>query len=477
MKSDPTAGFAPESSQPRAPRAPLAFAQKIYYGLGALLAFSGAQMLMALTFPIYNIELGVDPTLLGLAIMFGRIWDTVSDPAAGVISDNTRSRFGRRRPYLFVGSLLCMILFPLIFFVDPAWTEQQQFVFYSVTSILFLTAYTIYSVPYWALGSEMTPDYNERTKVVAIRTMIGMVGANIIAAWAYRLTQLDIFESALVGVRYVSIGLCAILALFGIVTAFKTQEPYFKVAKTQKKVGFWESIRGVFTNDQAMIVLIVFVISNMGNALVHHLGIYVNTYYIFGGDTKMAASYVAIGGTIGAFISFFSIQPLARISEKIGKRQMMNVCFIMGITGSILKYFCYSVTLPWLQFIPVILLTVSGSGVALMISSIKADVVDYDEMKCGLRREGAFGSAFGYINKGVSAFTALLAGVLLSVSGFNQALGADQDDGAILALRLMFAVIPAVFFVIAYFLLRYYKLTEAQITEIREELEARRGEV
>ncbi|WP_309386270.1 MFS transporter [Cerasicoccus frondis] len=451
--------------------------QKLYYGVGALLAFAGPQILVALTFPIFNIELGVDPALIGLAIMIGRIWDTVSDPVTGVISDNTRSRFGRRRPYMFVGAILCFIFLPVVFFVGGDWSEQDKFLYYAVTSILFLTAYTVYSVPYWALGSEMTPDYNERTQVVAIRTMIGMIGANIIAAWVYRLTQLEVFGTAANGARYITIVIGGALAFFGLITAIKTREPYFKVAKAQKKVGIWESIRGVFTNDQGVLVLAVFVISNMGNGMVQHLGIYINTYYIFGGDTIKAASYVAVGGTIGAFLSFFSIQPLAMLSKKIGKRNLMNLCFIIGFIGSLLKYYFFSATIPWLQYIPVALMTIAGSGVALMISSIKADVVDYDELKCSLRREGAFGSAFGYINKGISAFTALIAGLLLNFAGFDQSLGANQSEDSIFTMRLMFAVIPAVFLLIAYFLLRYYKLTEEKMVEIRGELEARRGEV
>lgn len=456
-------------------RSKLSLAQKLYYGSGALLSFSGSQMLIALTFPIYNIELGVDPALIGIAIMLSRIWDTVSDPIAGVLSDNTRTRFGRRRPFLFVGAILCFITLPIVFLVNDAWSENHKFVFFAITSLIFYTSFTIYSVPYWALGSELTPDYNERTKVIAIRTMIGFIGANVIVAWVYRLTQFELFGNALNGSYYVTLIIVGVLSTFGLLCAIKVREPYFKIAQKQKKVGVWESMRGVLTNGQALLAIGVYVISYMGNGLVQHLGIYINTYYITGGDTNMAASYVAIGGTIGGFLAFFSIQPLAKLSERIGKIRLMNLCLFLGIFASLLKFSFFNATYAWLQYFPVSMMMISSTGLAVMISSIKADIVDYDEVQSNLRREGAFGSAFGYINKGVSAFTALLAGMMLNFSGFNQALGADQAPGSILMIRVMFATIPAIFLLIAYLLLRKYTLTEDRMEMIRSELEARRG--
>lgn len=455
----------------------LAMPEKIAYGGGGILAFSGNQVLMVLMFPLYNIFLGVDPIWIGFVIALSRIWDAVTDPIMGVVSDNTRTRFGRRRPYLVLGGFLCAVTLPLVWMVGHDWTEMQKVAFLIGTSLLFLTSFTIYSVPYWALGSEMTPDYNERTRVVAVRTMIGLIGMHLIMAWVYRLTQIEAFGDPMRGAVWISLLLGVIFVVTGCIAAKWTKERYNKVASSQQKVGLWQAIRDVLTNKQALIVLSAFVIASKGAQVVQHFGIYINTYYIFEGNTVIAATYVGIGGTLGAIASFVAIQPICWLSTRIGKEKTLIYSMLLGIIGSVSTFFFFNPEFPWLQFISVICLSVSASGINLIVSSLKADIVDYDEVKTGLRREGAFGSAFGWVNKGTASLAALFSGFLLAVTGFDQSLGADQLDSALHRMRFYFAVVPVVFLVVSIVIMRYYKLSAETLTEMRQELERRRGEI
>lgn len=455
----------------------LGMPEKIAYGAGGVLAFSGNQVLMVLMFPLYNIFLGVDPIWIGLVIAMSRIWDAITDPIMGVVSDNTRSRFGRRRPYLVLGAFLCTVTLPLVWMVGHDWTEMQKVMFLIITALLFLTSFTIYSVPYWALGSEMTPDYNERTRVVAVRTMIGLIAMHLIMAWVYRLTQIEAFGNPMRGAVWISLLLGLIFIATGCMAAKWTRERYNKVAVNQQKVGLWQAVRDVLTTKQALVVLSAFVISSKGAQVVQHFGIYINTYYIFGGDTVIAATYVGIGGTLGAAASFIAIQPICWISTRIGKEKTLIYSMLLGIVGSISTFFFFNPQMPWLQFISVICLSVSASGINLIVSSLKADIVDYDEVKTGLRREGAFGSAFGWVNKGTASLAALFSGFLLAVTGFDQSLGADQLDSALLSMRFYFAAIPVIFLGLSIFIMRFYTLNAEALAAMRTELEQRRGQI
>lgn len=460
-------------------RAPdrLAMPEKLAYGGGGILAFSGNPVLMVLLFPLYNIYLGVDPIWIGLVIALSRIWDAVTDPIMGVLSDNTRGRFGRRRPYLVLGSVACAVTLPSVWLVGHDWTEMQKVMFMVVTALLFLTSFTIYSVPYWALGSEMTPDYNERTRVVAVRTMIGLIAMHLITAWVYRLTQIEAFGNPMRGAVWISLLLGLVFIATGCIAAKWTRERYNKVAAMQKKVGLWQAIRDVLTNKQALIVLSAFVVASKGAQVVQHFGIYINTYHIFDGNTVIAATYVGIGGTIGAAASFLAIQPICWISTRIGKEKTLIYSMLLGIFGSASTFYFFNPQYPWLQFISVTCLSVSASGINLIVSSLKADIVDHDEYQTGLRREGAYGSAFGWANKCTGSLAALFSGFLLAVTGFDQSMGADQPESALLSMRFYFAVIPVGFLAISIVVMRYYSLSAEVLANMRAELEQRRGKV
>lgn len=134
--------------------------------------------------PVFNISLGMNPVLLSLALALPRLWDALTDPYVGSLSDNARTRWGRRRPFIFVGAIMAGILFMLIWRVPVGWSDWGYFSWLLGFSLLFFTAYTIFAMPYIAMGFELSSDYHERTRVMAVRTFFGSV-AGISIQWMF----------------------------------------------------------------------------------------------------------------------------------------------------------------------------------------------------------------------------------------------------------------------------------------------------
>ena len=189
--------------------------QKFAYSSG-LIADHYAQFGVAwLALPVYNILLGISPQLVTTALALARLWDAITDPVVGSISDNLKSRFGRRKPLIFVGAILTGIAFPLVWMVPEAWGETATFVYLCVAFLIFYTCYSLFSVPYESLGMELTPDYQERTRVYSIRFYISAF-ADLGLPFLFWMGSLAIFTSHLAGVRLVSVGVGILIAATGI---------------------------------------------------------------------------------------------------------------------------------------------------------------------------------------------------------------------------------------------------------------------
>ena len=147
--------------------------KKSAWSIGSITDVYMTNALNYLAFPIFNMGLGVDPRMLGWALGLPRIWDAISDPLMGNISDNIRTRFGRRRPFILIGAILCAVMFALLWTsAASGWSPTAIGWWFMAMVFLYYTAYTIFAVPWGALGLELTSDYNERTRVQAYRTVL-----------------------------------------------------------------------------------------------------------------------------------------------------------------------------------------------------------------------------------------------------------------------------------------------------------------
>jgi len=479
--------------RPTAPEDRISFGQRLIYGLGGLInnllaAASGGMMI------VLNLGLGMNPALVGLLGAIPRLTDALTDPMMGYISDHTVSRWGRRRPYIFAGAIASGIIFALLWQLPRNASENFLFVWFLVGSIIFYLAYTVFATPWVALGYELTPDYNERTRLMGTQNFLSQL-AYIVSPWfLWIMTYKGFFHDQVAGARGLAIIIAVVTIGIGILPALFLKERMKKIAQkemskeeaAQSKTtylaaaaktileffkGFAETVKsGPFLK----LCIATFLVFN-GFILISSFQSYVIIYYVAGGDQTLGAEWAGWSGSVGAMSTFAVIALVTWIGTKIGKRRAFFIATGISMVGYALKWVCYSPAHPWLVVLPAPLQAFGLGGLFTIMPAMVADVVDLDELKTHERREGMFGSIFWWVVKlGMSA--ALLgSGYLLNATGFDVELGGNQSADAITYMRLCDAFIPVIASAIAIWMIVKFPITEAKANEVRETLEARRG--
>jgi GPH family glycoside/pentoside/hexuronide:cation symporter len=450
----------------------LPFIQKAGYGIGAVVTIVAVNSLMQLTGLFYIDLLKISPILMGFAAAIPRIWDAISDPIMGNISDNTRSRFGRRIPYILVGGILVGTIFALLFMVPRDWSKDAIFAYFLVMSLIFYTATTIYGVPHGALGLEMTNDYHERTRIFAYASFIGNVGA-VASPWLYYFANRSIFKDSIEGMKWVCIGLGLILIVSAIICAVTCKEHKLKQAKKQKRVKFWESFKITCKNRTFMMLVIVFVLVITGFQFVMGFSNFIVIYYVYSGDKAAASGLLGWMGTIWAVTGIIGIFPMTWISSRLGKTNTVIFSFAIITIGQLLKIVCYNQTYPWLAAIPTVLLSWGMVMCFTLVNAMNADICDEDELVTGKRREGSYYAVYGWWWKVAVSIACVISGYLLKVTGYNADF-AQQTDSTTFWLRFCEIGLPAALCVVAIVILTRYPLTENRAYEVKALLEERR---
>ncbi|EIQ01813.1 Na+/melibiose symporter-like transporter [Opitutaceae bacterium TAV1] len=463
--------------QPTAPEDKVPVSKRWAYGTGNFTDHMGTDTLMGNANPIFNIELHMDPRMLGVAIGIMRLWDAITDPVVGALSDNARTRWGRRRPFMLAGAIGAGLTFPLIWCVPGGLSPFNVFLWFTGFSILFFLFQTCFTIPWTALGFELTPDYNERTRVMEIRAYMGKA-VGIVGPWMYAFMQLPLWGGdTMLGARWMGLIVGIILIVAGLIPVIFLTERFFKNASGQEKVSILKSVWMTLKNGPFMMMVAITFFTNLGGRTVNHLGFYIGLYFLFAGDKAKQGFLTGVGGNVAFFLGLACVFVMNRLSQRIGKRRTLAVCLIMLALSGLAKWAFYTPSSPWLSLVVLLFTVPSSTGFWLLISSIKADICDYDELKTGLRREGAIGSVSAWISKLSTSATAVLAGFVLAITGYQAANGANQAEGVINAMRWWFYIIPSASAIIALALLWWFPITEQRSREIRAILEERRGKV
>lgn len=466
------------------------FLQKIIYGFGAL-----ANNLLGAAIGMMSIVLitglKMNPAVVGLLMALPRLTDALTDPLMGYISDHTKSRWGRRKPYIFFGAIAAGIIFALLWQLPMGYSESFYFWYFLVGSIIFYLAYTIFATPWVALGYELTPDYNERTRLMGVTNFMGQF-AWVAVPWFYAIMQNEnLFENPVAGARGLAIGIGVFVAIVGVLPAIFCRERFLGIAETEQKPEIpgesW--IEGLKRNaadfGKGFLITIkfppflrlciaTFLVFN-GFMLVSAFTSYVIIYYIFAGDQALGAEYMGWSGTASAIATFCVIILVTKLSTKFGKRQLFFFSTTVSIFGFALKWFCYTPESPILLLIPAPFIAFGLGGLFTLMSSMMADVCDLDELNTGERREGMYGSIFWWVVKLGMALALALSGILLNLTGFDVNLGGEQTASTLFLMRVFDIAIPMVTSAIAIWVIASYSLTEGRAHEVRLELEKRRG--
>jgi GPH family glycoside/pentoside/hexuronide:cation symporter len=516
-----------------ADRVPLT--QKIGMGLGTVHDMWGHWLYFSLVYQVFNIYLGVSPAWIGRALLFKLVFEAVWDSVFGWWSDNARTRFGRRRPFILVGAVCAGVALPVLFAAQPGWTDVQYFWFMVGSLALFVPCMSCFYMPYLSLGAELTPDYHERTVLAAFRSacqkvpelaMFGAAafttaGAWVAASWSEAparlaglaartlewfahvlgaLLTLDLPRlgrlaetlfgwapaaagtkpNILLGAQVYTVVLGAVMIVVGIVMFLLLRERYYEklvVARQQARVSIKETLWQTLQCRPFRASLSMALAYGVGTNMVGTLGYYATVYYVCGGDLAAAGSWNFWMGISGMVLGLCGLPVYARLARRLGKKRAMMAVQLSAMAVFVATWWLYTPSVRWLQVFASGLIAFTSAGFWMLYSSILADVMDYDEMETGKRREGAISACSSWIMKFGMGVGGWLASEILARTGFDAALGGNQTPHALFMIRLLLAGIPIAGLVLAFVLLARLGLTQEKMAEVRAALEARRGRV
>ncbi|WP_242158047.1 MFS transporter [Aestuariivivens sediminis] len=457
------------------------FGQKVAFGIG-MLANQMFPAVLGIFMVVLVQDLGFPGWMWGVIYFFPRIFDSITDPIMGFISDNTKSRWGRRRQYVMIGAIIMGMAFIIMWQLYRADGIDYNFTYFLLWSFVFYLGLTIFSVPYVAMGYEMSNDFHERTSIMAVAQWIGQ-WAWVIAPWFWVIMyDQALFESADVATRTLAIWVGVICMLFAMVPAIfiksksTLNENYAPLKLKTIGKSLLEIISG-FKDAFALrpfrkLCIATFLVFNAFNTIAA-FSFFIIVYHLFEGDAGAAGIWPTLFGSIGALVTTFIVIPIvARMSKILGKKRAFIYAQAISLIGYIMLWFLFVPGKPYMFIFALPLFSFGIGSLFVLMMSMTADVIDLDELKTGKRREGTFGAIYWWMVKFGFAIAGGLSGVIMSSVGFDS--GAQvQPEGAITGLRLFFSGLPILGTTIAIFVMRDYDVTEDRANEVREQLERR----
>jgi Na+/melibiose symporter-like transporter len=440
--------------------------------------------------PVYSSYFHLTPTQIGNVKAATLIADAFAGLLFGWLSDNTRSRWGRRRPYILVGSLLSGLSLPLLFLPSRSWGKDQIFAYMLLSAVLYAPLIASYNSAYQALGAELTPDYHERANVMGYKAIVQKTVGILIGA-ALWVSGLPLFRDPVSGDIDSGKGAMAACTLAGLlmivsgaINARYVPERYYATAARQEAVGLFETLRSTFSCKPFLVLLGVGFLYAIPTFAVDPLGYYAGYYYVLQDlhETHGAYSMWGVlkfwGGVLYTLCGIAAVYPAQHLVRRHGKRAALSVILAFGIVAFGLSWVMYTPHAPWLVVLHTGLCGFCATGLWVVLPSMTADSLDHEEQRSGRRREGAFTSSFFWATKAGMGIASVAAGQALDrLTGFRAELGGQQSAEAYFMIRALFAGIPIVACLAALALLTLYPLSAQRMRSIRTELEARRGAV
>lgn len=463
---------------------------KMAYGLGTALDMWGLWLYPSVAFGVFSIYLGVPYWQVGLALTLIRFYDAFSDPFVGWISDNVRTKYGRRRPFILIAGILCGLGLPIMFLVSPTWSEKTflgvsaVFWYMILSNMIYIPIFSLFTVPFNSLANELTPDYEERTSIMTYRSAMQKV-FEVANFYGLRFTNLAWFlipgtgkQNVLLGMRVYTCILGVVMAIFAIIIFLRVKERYYEkiVVKTQEHISLKSAFYETLTCRPFLFMLLVGASFNLGTSMLGTLGYIATVYYVCGGIEALGNGWNFWMGLAFMFGGLIGAPVLNRVAYFAGKRNALIVTAFIGIVAYAGSWYLYTPKIMWLQTVASGLMGLTASGLWMLYGSICADVIDYDELNTGKRREGSFTSCGTYILKLGNSLGSFLAGGIISMVGGDAALKSGTP-GTILWVRIMLAVVPLVGMALVITFILQVPLTKKICEEIRIKLEARRGQV
>ena len=460
--------------------------QKIAFGFG-MLANQMFPAVISIFIVVLVQNLGFPGWMWGVVSLVPRLFDAITDPIMGFISDNTKSKWGRRKQYVLLGAVIMGISFIIMWQLYKDNTVDYNFTYFLLWSLVFYVGLTIFSVPYVAMGYEMSNDFHERTNIMAVAQFIGQ-WAWVIAPWFWVIMDdKSFFESGEVAVRELAIWVGIICMIFAMIPAIfiKSKSTLNEKYDSITFKNILKSLHTIFIINfgQALkikafrkLCVATFLIFNAFNT-VAAFTYFIIVFFLFNGATGPDGAWwwPTLFGSVGALVTTFLVIPVVtQMSKKIGKKKAFIVSQSVSIIGYIMLWFLFIPGKPYLFLFALPFFSFGIGGLFTLMMSMTADVIDLDELNTGKRREGIFGAIYWWMVKFGFGIAGGLSGVIFSVIGWESG-GATQSEEALFGLRLFFSGLPILGTLIAIYIMWDYDLSEEKAGEIRAKLETRKA--
>ncbi len=448
--------------------------RKVAYGAGDS-GFSLTSTALALLYLYFLINVvGLDPAAAGISIGIGRVWDALNDLFVGTLSDRTRSRWGRRRPYLLFGAIPLGVTFVLMWLVPSTDQQTPLLIYYTAMYILFDTLFTLTNVPYIALTPEIAPTYDERTSLHSYR-MAFSIGFGLVGAVA-PLAIVDAIAGSnptAADLRSAYAAMAAVLGLFSIfpiyIAFFAVREnPEYQLLPTPS---LRQSFRIAASNRAFLIAVGIYLLTWIPIDLIQFVLVFLLRDYFGLSDGDVNVVFGLLFGT-----AILALPLWVWVSQRWNK----NRAYQVGIAFLAVVLVALSFTAPGQPVLIVILAILAGIGLSAAHAiplAMLPDTIEWDELRSSNRQEAAYYSVVTLIQKLIGAATIALTGSLLAATGYVQTAGTavPQPPAAIAAIRLLSGLLPAAIFAAGIVLCAFYPLTRERHARLRKAIEKKRA--
>jgi oligogalacturonide transporter len=465
------------SERQDAEEAKLGFWRKAGFGVGDI--YGGGALIVVGSYYLFFLTdvVRINPALAGLVVLLSRIWDAISDPVMGVISDRTKTRFGRRRPYFLFGVLLVLVSFVLLWYPSGLESETGRFLVALLSYLFFSTVITMVMIPYNALASELSLDYNERTSLSAFRIVFSSISS--VACAVLPLEIVGLFETQRQGFPVMGAVFGLFFALPFIWVFFATRErPEFQrhVTRFEPRSLFVEP----FYNKPFVRVLLMYVLAFVAIDILNSVVIFFMTHYLGRGDETQW-----VLGTL--LVTQLAIIPAySALSKRTSKRAAYMIAAAVWMIAMPASLLLAPGQAPFLIYLFAAAVGASTGGIVVMVYSMFPDMPDVDELLTGRRREGIYSGIITFSRKLASAVGVFALSQALALAGYRQpveeivdgmtqSVAQPQSEGFILILRLIFGVAPLLFLGAALWVAAKYPLSPTVHARLKAFLAARRG--
>jgi GPH family glycoside/pentoside/hexuronide:cation symporter len=447
------------------PSTPLSFKEKLGYGLGDGASNFFFQVFNIFLLYYYTDVFGLSPAAVGTMFLVTKIVDTITDPMMGIIADRTQTRWGKFRPYLLWMAIPYGVCGYLMF-ANPDLSDTGKLVYAYVTYTLMMLAYTAINVPYSALMGVISPVSLERTKVSSYRFFCAFL-----AGWAIS-TLVPTFKDRLGGgdealAFQILMSIFAVISVAMFWVCFATTKE--RVTPPEQTSDIRADFKALLSNGPWLVLFVAAIFTLMSVAIRAGGTMYYFKYFVGEDDTQIfwIFNQTAVFLSLGTLAMLLGITMTRSLVERFEKRDLLIVLSLLN-AASFIAFFFVPPEAFWTMVIVNVIGSIINGPTPALVWAMYADTADYGEWKTGRRTTGLVFSAVQFAQKFGLAIGAALSGYILALYGFvaNQ----DQTEDALLGIRLMFTIFPAMLSILATIAVWFYRIDRKTLTEIETTL-------